>query len=89
MISGGPGPAGQPASVHISLVPERGPLTDVGCPSVCCEYVLLLLVNKEAALVCGRAEYSKAGNPSRDRGEKKAELGSHHIIAEGVTYRHQ
>ena len=31
---------------------------DVGFPSVCCEYVLLSLVNKEAALAYGRAEYS-------------------------------
>ena len=30
---------------------------DVGFPSVCYEYILLPLVNKEAALVYGRAEY--------------------------------
>ena len=29
---------------------------DVGSPFVCCEYVLLLLVNKEAALAYSRAE---------------------------------
>lgn len=32
--------------------------TDMGFPSVWCEYVLLLLVDKEAALAYGRAEYS-------------------------------
>ena len=47
-------------------------------PSVCCEYVLLSLVNKEAALAYGRAEYSKVENPSRDRGGKKAESGRRH-----------
>ena len=44
-------------------------------PSVCNEYVLLPLINKEASLANGRAEYSKAENPSRDRVEKKAESG--------------
>ena len=37
---------------------------DVGLPSVCCEYVLLPLANKEAASAYGRAEYCQAG---RDR----------------------
>ena len=37
-----------------------GSFFDVGCPSVCCEYVLLPLVNKEADLAYGRTEYSKA-----------------------------
>ena len=32
---------------------------DAGCPSVFCEYVLLPLVNTEAASACGRAEYSQ------------------------------
>ena len=44
---------------------------DMGCPSVCCEYVLLPLVDKEAALSYGRAEYSKLGNSSRDTGERR------------------
>ena len=56
---------------------------DVGFPSVCCEYVLLPLVNKEAALAYGKAEYSKAGNPSRDRGGKKAESDRCHVAAKG------
>lgn len=42
----------------------------MGCSSVCCEYVLLILVNKEGALVYGKAEYSYAGNPSRDTDEE-------------------
>ena len=29
---------------------------DVGLPSVCCEYISLLLVNKEAALAYSRTE---------------------------------
>ena len=36
-------------------------LIDVGFHSVCYEYVLLPLVNKEAALAYSRAEYSQAG----------------------------
>ena len=32
----------------------------MGFPSECCEYVLLPMVNKEAALAHGQAEYSKA-----------------------------
>ena len=34
--------------------------TDVGFHSVCYQYVLLPLVNKEAALAYSRAEYSQA-----------------------------
>ena len=34
---------------------------NVGFPSVCYEYVLLPLVNKEAASAYSRAEYSQAG----------------------------
>ena len=56
-------------------------------PSVCCEYVLLPFVNKEAALAYGRAEQSKEGNLSRDRGRKKAESGRRHIAAEGERCR--
>ena len=48
----------------------------MGFPSVCCEYGLLPLVNKEATLAYVRAEYSKAGNPSQDRGRKKAVSGN-------------
>ena len=55
----------------------------MGFPSVCCEYVLLPLVNKEAALTYGRAEYSKAGNPSRDRRGKKVESGDAMLAAKG------
>ena len=33
------------------------------------------LVNKETASFSGRAEYSKSGNPGRDRGGKKVESG--------------
>ena len=36
----------------------------VGCPSVCCEYVLLPLVNREADLANSQGEYSEAGKPS-------------------------
>ena len=46
---------------------------DVGFPSVCGEYVLLPLVNKEVALAYGRTEYFKTSNSSRDRGGKKVE----------------
>ena len=53
-------------------------VSDVRFPSVCCEYILLPLVNKEASLAYGRAEYSKVGNPSRDKGGKKVESGRRH-----------
>lgn len=49
--------------------------TDVGLLSACCEFVLLLSANKEAVLAYGMAEYSEVGNPSRETGGKKAELG--------------
>ena len=42
-------------------------MDEVGFPSVYCECVLLPLVNKEVSLAYDRAEYSKAGNPSRDK----------------------
>ena len=48
---------------------------DVGCLSVCCEYVLLPSVNKETDLVNSQAEESHMGNPGKDKGEKKAEPG--------------
>lgn len=34
-------------------------LPDIGFSSLCCEYILLLLINKEVAMACGRAEYSE------------------------------
>ena len=40
---------------------------DVGFPSVCDEYVLLPLVNKEAASAYGRAEYIQSGRIQRER----------------------
>ena len=46
---------------------------DLEFPYVCCGWVLSSLVNKEAVLSKGRAEYSKKGNTSRDQGGKKAE----------------
>ena len=57
------------------------------CSHVCCEYVLLSLVNKVDALAFGRAEYSKTGNPSRDGRGKKVESGRRHAAAKGE--RHQ
>ena len=42
-------------------------MPDVGFPFICCEYVSLPLVNKEAASAYGKAEYSQAGNPNRER----------------------
>ena len=40
---------------------------DVGFPSVCCEYILLPLVNKKSTVVYGKAEYSKVQNLNRDK----------------------
>ena len=45
-------------------------------------YILLPLVIKEA-LIYDRAEYSKAGNPSRDRDGKNAKSGWCHVPPEG------
>ena len=36
-------------------------IIELGFPSVCCEYVLLPLVNNEAALAYGRTEYRYVG----------------------------
>ena len=47
----------------------------MGFSSECCEYVLLALVNKDTVLAYGRVEFSKVGNPGRDRGGKKMESG--------------
>ena len=45
----------------------------MGCPSVCCEYVLLPLTNKEADLANNQAEYTQAGNLRKEPEGKKAE----------------
>lgn len=42
--------------------------TDMGFLSACCEFVLLLLANKEAVLAYGMAECNYVGNPSRKTG---------------------
>ena len=54
----------------------------MGFPSVCYKCVLLPLFNKEAALSYGRTEYSKAGDPSRDRGGRKVESGRLHVATQ-------
>lgn len=56
---------------------------DVGTHSVCSEYVLLPLVKKESALAYGRSEYSKAGNPSNEKGCKQEESGRCHVARKG------
>lgn len=53
---------------HYKTLPLSGH-TAVGCLSVCCEYVLLSLVSKEAAVAYGKEEWSQEGNP-RDREER-------------------
>ena len=40
-------------------------------------------MNKNAAWAYDRAEYSKAGIPSRYRGKKKAESERRHVAAKG------
>ena len=42
----------------INLKDKNRRKDDLGRPSVGCEYVLLSLVNKEAILAYGKAEYS-------------------------------
>ena len=56
---------------------------DVGFPSVCWEYVLLPLANKETALAYGSTEYSQVGILSIERRRKKVELGRDHVAAKG------
>ena len=58
MISMSPDGGKMPTQAAKSLLPMGG---DVGFPSVCYEYVLSPLVNKEAALAYSRVEYSQAG----------------------------
>ena len=55
----------------------------MGFPSVCYEYVLFPLVNKDTALTYGKAEYNKAGNSSRNGGGKKAKSEITHVASEG------
>ena len=52
-------------------------MCDVRHPSVCCEYVLLSFLNKEADLAKGKGEYRYA-NPNRDTERRKAESRSCH-----------
>ena len=54
---------------------------DVGCPSVCCEFVLLPFVNKEANLANNQAEQSQVRNPNRYR-EKKSQVREIIAVAE-------
>ena len=57
---------------------------DAGFLSVSFEYVLLPLVNKEAASAYSRAEYSQAG---RDTKREWAESRRHQVAAEGDRHR--
>ena len=59
----------------------------MGLPSVCCVYVSLSLVNKEAALTYDRVGYSSVVNPNRYRGAKKMESGSRHVASEGEEFQ--
>ena len=53
--------------LNLKRVPSA---SDMRFHSVCCDYVLLPLVNNETALIYGRAEYSKAGKLNSMQGEK-------------------
>ena len=46
----------------------------MGLPSVCCEYVLLPLVNNEGALAYNRTEYIARQEIQAERGRKQVEL---------------
>ena len=46
----------------------------MGFPSVCCEYVLLPLVNKETALLYGRAEYNQPGRDYRESRQSQRDV---------------
>ena len=59
---------------------------DVGGPSVCCECILLPLVNKEAPLTYSRDEYNKAENSSRDRRRKTVESGRCQPVAKETRH---
>ena len=56
---------------------------DVGFPSVCCEYVLVLLVNKEVTLAYGRAEQWKQGRKTKlNAKRKKFDSGRYNVAAQ-------
>lgn len=59
--------------MYLSLTKEKNLSSLVECPSVCCEYELLLLADEQCCFAYGRAEYSEVGNPSRDTARKKAD----------------
>ena len=61
--------------------------SNVGFTSVWCKYVLLSLVNKEAALAYSKTEYTNVGIPSRDRGGTKVKSMRCHAIAEGEGHQ--
>ena len=67
---------------YISLFGHVYDGLDVRAPSICYECILSPLVNKEPALANGRAEYSRVGNPSRDREGKKTRQRRHVITQE-------
>ena len=50
-------------------------MTDTGLASVCYEYVLISLIDKEDALTYGRAKCSQAENLIRDTEKRKADSG--------------
>ena len=51
----------------------------MGFPSVCCEYVLLPLVNKEAASAYGRVNIARLEEIEREQAEPRRR----HVAAEG------
>ena len=55
----------------------------VGLSSICCEYVLLSFVNKDATVAYGRAEKRHVGNSNRDIERQYVELKRHHVTAKG------
>ena len=54
---------------------------DVGYLSVCCEYVLLPLVNKEADLAYGRQNIAKR-KTRLNAGTKETESGKYHVATQ-------
>ena len=55
----------------ITLTPGNSVSFDVGFPSVCCEYILLASVNKEAPLAYGRANTARQKIQARTEKERR------------------
>lgn len=59
----------------------------MGFHYICCEYVLLAVVNKKTVLAYGNTEYSKTESTSSDKGWKKAGSGRYSVATQETRHK--